>query len=76
MFLTLRSGLLPEGSFEDVRYGGHDTPLASYEWFANNTDGSESNRGKGLGTRVKRLKRGYSSEADTLLDWLVGPIGI
>jgi len=68
------SGLLPEESFEEVRYGGPDCPLASYNWFTSGEE-PESSRSSvkdtAQGTRMKRLKRGYSSEADQLLNWLV-----
>ncbi|KAF8473342.1 HORMA domain-containing protein [Kalaharituber pfeilii] len=65
-------GLLPEESFEEVRYGGHDTPLANYHWFANSEsgEGNHERGGTDLGTRMKRLKRGYSAEANHLLNWL------
>ncbi|RPB23270.1 DNA-binding protein [Terfezia boudieri ATCC MYA-4762] len=71
--LSFLRGLLPEESFEEVRYGGPDCPLTSYNWFANSEE-PESNRTSvkdaAQGTRMKRLKRGYSSEADQLLNWL------
>ena len=74
MLTSIKSGLLPEESFEEVRYGGQDCPLASYNWFANG-DEPESNLSQVkepvTGTRMKRLKRGYSSEADHILNWLV-----
>lgn len=75
---NLNSGLLPEESFEEVRYGAPDTPLASYKWFANGGEPENTHPEKVgkdsvsfSGTRMKRLKRGYSSEADHLLNWLV-----
>ena len=75
---NFNSGLLPEESFEEVRYGAPDTPLASYNWFANGGDPESTHPEKARndsvsfsGTRMKRLKRGYSSEADHLLNWLV-----
>ncbi|KAF8425920.1 HORMA domain-containing protein [Tirmania nivea] len=71
--LSFLRGLLPEESFEEVRYGRPDCPLTSYNWFANGEE-TESNRSSVKdavqGTRMKRLKRGYSSEADQLLNWL------
>jgi len=65
------SGLLPEESFEEVRYGGPGCPLTSYNWFANGEESGGNRKDSAQGTRMKRLKRGYSSEADQLLNWLV-----
>lgn len=57
-----------------MRYGGPDCPLASYNWFSNGEEpdsNHSSTKDSTSGTRMKRLKRGYSSEADQLLNWLV-----
>ena len=63
------SGLLPEECFVEKRYGAPFPNAVSYRSFTNDPDESEPNIK--AGTRVKRLRRGYSGEADKILDWLV-----
>lgn len=68
----MNSGLLPEECFVEKRYGGKSSAVMSYRSFTSDIDDESFKKGSsGSGTRVKRLRRGYSGEADQLLDWLV-----
>jgi hypothetical protein len=70
----VNSGLLPEECFVEKLYGGQSSNAISYHSFTNDLDDSDASVKKGYnGTRIKRLRRGYSKEADQLLDWLVAP---
>ncbi|RPB07219.1 HORMA-domain-containing protein [Morchella conica CCBAS932] len=69
--LSFLRGLLPEECFVEKRYGGKSSAAMSYRSFTSDIDDESFKKGSaGSGTRVKRLRRGYSGEADQLLDWL------
>lgn len=68
----LKSGLLPEECFIEKRYGGKSSAAISYHSFTSDLEDETFKKTQSSsGTRVKRLRRGYSGEADQLLDWLV-----
>lgn len=64
-------GLLPEECFMEKRYGGCSSTAVSYRSFTSDLDDEAFFKKGNNGTRIKRLRRGYSCEADQLLDWLV-----
>ncbi|CUS11824.1 unnamed protein product [Tuber aestivum] len=64
------SGLLPEECFVEKRYGGSSSTAVSYRSFTSDLDDEALFKKGTNGTRIKRLRRGYSCEADQLLDWL------
>lgn len=68
--LSFLRGLLPEECFVEKRYGGKSSAAMSYRSFTSDIDDEASKKTTSSGTRVKRLRRGYSGEADQLLDWL------
>ncbi|PWW77271.1 hypothetical protein C7212DRAFT_294033 [Tuber magnatum] len=68
--LSFLRGLLPEECFVEKRYGGHSSTAVSYRSFTSDLDDEAFSKKGSNGTRIKRLRRGYSCEADQLLDWL------
>lgn len=64
-------GLLPEECFVEKRYGGSSSTAVSYRSFTSDLDDETFFKNGNNGTRIKRLRRGHSCEADQLLDWLV-----
>ncbi|KAI5841344.1 HORMA domain-containing protein [Morchella snyderi] len=69
--LSFLRGLLPEECFVEKRYGGKSSAAMSYRSFTSDIDDESFKKSStSSGTRVKRLRRGYSGEADQLLDWL------
>ncbi|KAK6342605.1 DNA binding protein [Orbilia javanica] len=62
-------GLIPEKSFCDMSYGGTANAHQPQPQSGTVIQGSgKTGRKKESGTRVKQIRRGFSSEADTLLD--------
>ncbi|RPB03934.1 hypothetical protein L873DRAFT_1799903 [Choiromyces venosus 120613-1] len=68
--LSFLRGLLPEECFVEKRYGGRSSTAVSYRSFTSDLDDEAFFKKGNNGTRIKRLRRGYSCEADQLLDWL------
>ncbi|CAZ81535.1 unnamed protein product [Tuber melanosporum] len=68
--LSFLRGLLPEECFVEKRYGGSSSTAVSYRSFTSDLDDEAFFKKGNNGTRIKRLRRGYSCEADQLLDWL------
>ncbi|KAL7276000.1 hypothetical protein RUND412_001031 [Rhizina undulata] len=70
--LSFLRGLLPEECFVERRYGGKSSAVTSYRSFTSDIEEEDcvKKSKSDSGTRVKRLRRGYSGEADQLLDWL------
>ncbi|KAK6330147.1 DNA binding protein [Orbilia blumenaviensis] len=66
--ITYLRGLIPEKSFCDMTYGTTANEPEHQTQSSFSSQGSENTRKKEPGTRIKQIQRGYSPEADTLLD--------
>ncbi|KAK6533210.1 DNA binding protein [Arthrobotrys megalospora] len=67
--ITYLRGLIPEKSFCDMSYGGttNESQLQNQSGFISQ-ESDMLEKKKASGTRIKHIRRGFSSEADTLLD--------
>ncbi|KAF3198495.1 DNA binding protein [Orbilia oligospora] len=67
--ITYLRGLIPEKSFCDMSYGGGSNEPQPQTQSGVASQGSDKTaKKKETGTRVKHIRRGFSIEADTLLD--------
>ncbi|KAF3086927.1 DNA binding protein [Orbilia oligospora] len=67
--ITYLRGLIPEKSFCDMSYGGgSNEPQPQTQSGVASQESDKTAKKKETGTRVKHIQRGFSIEADTLLD--------